>query len=109
MDSDDEEVEMAMPIVLLDERWEAYRERCTELLKYVATVLRANNMNSRLRAPARTVGRPAARVAVHRRRGLSRSRALALARRVERAEADIDIAQQIEETTCILETAVLGG
>jgi hypothetical protein len=49
MDSDDEEVEMAMPIELLDERWEAYRERCAELLKYVATVLRANNKNSRLR------------------------------------------------------------
>ena len=49
MDSDDEEVEMAMPIEFLDERWEAYRERCTELLKYVATVLRANNKNSRLR------------------------------------------------------------
>jgi hypothetical protein len=33
MDSDDEDVEMAMPIELLDERWESYRERCTELLK----------------------------------------------------------------------------
>jgi hypothetical protein len=91
MDSDDEDVEMAMPIELLDERWESYRERCTELLKYVATVLRANNKNSRLRVLSD-----------------DRLRVLQyidekLARRVEMAEADIDIAQQIEETTCILE------
>ena len=91
MDSDDEDVERAMPMEFLDEMWEEYREQCSELLKYVATVLRANNKNSR-------------------RRVLSDDRLRVvqyidekLARRVEMAEADIDIAQQIQETTCILE------